>query len=173
MIGIRQIVLICTLIALIPLSLEAQSRFPSNSDALDDNTSGLTDADQVVQKPAGKPPTPRHTGIKALVKDLGADITHIPSKQNLFWAGIGGGLALAAHPFDDNVNEALVGSDFADKFFKPGEVLGELPTLLSIATLTYAVGRIKDQPRVSHMGMDLIQALAISELITQSLKYAT
>jgi membrane-associated phospholipid phosphatase len=153
--------------------LEAQSLFPGNPDASDDTASRFTDADQVVQKPAGAPPTPRHTGIKALVKDLGADITHLPSKQNLFWAGVGGGLAVAAHPFDDNVNRALVGSDFADTFFKPGEVLGELPTLLSLATVTYAVGRIKDQPRVSHMGMDLIQALAVSELLTQSLKFAT
>lgn len=173
MIRIRQMFLIYTLIVLIPPSLEAQSLFPGNPDAPDDTASRFTDADQVVQKPAGAPPTPRHTGIKALVKDLGADITHLPSKQNLFWAGVGGGLAVAAHPFDDNVNRALVGSDFADTFFKPGEVLGELPTLLSLATVTYAVGRIKDQPRVSHMGMDLIQALAVSELLTQSLKFAT
>jgi membrane-associated phospholipid phosphatase len=173
MIRIRQMFLIYTLIVLIPPSLEAQSLFPGNPDASDDTASRFTDADQVVQKPAGAPPTPRHTGIKALVKDLGADITHLPSKQNLFWAGVGGGLAVAAHPFDDNVNRALVGSDFADTFFQPGEVLGELPTLLSLATVTYAVGRIKDQPRVSHMGMDLIQALAVSELLTQSLKFAT
>jgi membrane-associated phospholipid phosphatase len=173
MIRIRQMFLIYTLIVLIPPSLEAQSLFPGNPDASDDTASRFTDADQVVQKPAGAPPTPRHTGIKALVKDLGADITHLPSKQNLFWAGVGGGLAVAAHPFDDNVNRALVGSDFADTFFKPGEVLGELPTLLSLATVTYAVGRIKDQPRVSHLGMDLIQALAVSELLTQSLKFAT
>src|SRR5678815_2581556 len=138
MIRIRQMFLIYTLIVLIPPSLEAQSLFPGNPDASDDTASRFTDADQVVQKPAGAPPTPRHTGIKALVKDLGADITHLPSKQNLFWAGVGGGLAVAAHPFDDNVNRALVGSDFADTFFKPGEVLGELPTLLSLATVTYA-----------------------------------
>src|SRR5690349_24193916 len=112
MIDNRQI-FVCTLIVLIPLSMEAQSLFPGNPDASNDTASRFTYADQVVQKPAGKPPTPRHTGIKALVKDLGADITHIPSKQNLFWAGVGGGLAVAAHPFDDNVNAALVGSDFA------------------------------------------------------------
>src|SRR6185369_14867313 len=97
--AIRQVFLNCSVIALIPLSLEAQSPPPSNPDASDDTASDVIDADQVVQKPAGKPPTPRHTGIKALVKDLAADVTHIPSKQNLFWAGVGGGLALAAHPF--------------------------------------------------------------------------
>jgi hypothetical protein len=76
----------------------------------------------------GPPPTPRHTGIKAMVKDLGTDVKHLPSRENLFWVAVGGGLALAVHPADDNVNHALVGSDFAKAFFKPGAVLGELPT---------------------------------------------
>jgi hypothetical protein len=133
----------------------------------------VVDADQVVQKPEGPPPTPRHTGIKAMMKDLVQDVKHLPSRENLFWTGVGGGLALAVHPADDNVNRALVGSDFADKFFKPGEVLGELPTLLSAATITYVIGRAKDEPKVSHMGMDLLQSLAISDAITQTLKYAT
>jgi len=131
------------------------------------------EAAQVITQPAGPPPTPRHTGIKAMVKDLGTDVKHLPSKENLFWVAVGGGLALAVHPADDNVNQALVGSDFAKAFFKPGEVLGELPTLLSAATVTYAVGRIKDEPRVSHVGMDLIESLVISEGLTQALKFST
>jgi membrane-associated phospholipid phosphatase len=131
------------------------------------------DFDQVIQQPAGPPPTPRHTGIKALVKGLIIDFKHLPSRENLMWAGIGGGLALAVHPIDDNVNRGLVGNDFADKFFKPGEVLGELPTLLASASAVYAVGRLKDEPRVSHVGMDLIQSLAMSEALTQTLKYTT
>jgi hypothetical protein len=73
--------------------------------------------DQVVGQPAGPAPTPRHTGIKAMFKDLASDVTHLPSKENLFWASVGGGLALAVHPADDNVNEAMVGSDFAKAFF--------------------------------------------------------
>jgi PAP2 superfamily protein len=131
------------------------------------------EAAQVITQPAGPPPTPRHTGIKAMVKDLGADVKHLPSKENLFWVAVGGGLALAVHPADDNLNHALVGSDFANAFFKPGEILGELPTLLSAATVTYVVGRAKDEPKVSHMGMDLIESLAIAEAMTQTLKYAT
>jgi membrane-associated phospholipid phosphatase len=131
----------------------------------------VPDVAQVVGQPAGPAPTPRHTGIKAMVKDLALDVTHLPSKENLFWAGVGGGLALAAHPFDDNVNEALVGSDFATAFFAPGKVLGSLPVLLGSAVTVYVVGRSKDHPKVSHLGMDLIQSLIISEGITQSLKY--
>jgi membrane-associated phospholipid phosphatase len=108
-----------------------------------------------------------------MLKDLVVDVKHLPSMENLFWTGVGGGLALAVHPADDNVNRALVGSNFADKFFKPGEVLGELPTLLGAATTIYVIGRAKDQPKVSHLGMDLLQSLAISEGLTQALKYTT
>src|SRR4051812_22252395 len=125
------------------------------------------------QQPAGPPPTPRHTGIKTLTKHLVTNFKYLPSKENLLWAAAGGGLALAAHPFDDNVNEALVGNDTAEKIFKTGEILGELGTLLGSASVVYAVGRIKDQPKVSHLGMDLIEALAMSEALTQALKYTT
>ena len=131
------------------------------------------DFEQVIQQPAGPPPTPRHTGIKALAKGIIINFKYLPSRENLMWAGVGGGLALAVHPADDNVNEALVDSDFANKFFKLGEVLGELPTLLTSASVVYAVGRLKDQPKVSHVGMDLIQSLAMAEALTQTLKYTT
>jgi membrane-associated phospholipid phosphatase len=127
----------------------------------------------IAQEPAGPPPTPLHTGIRAMAKHLVTNFKYLPSKENLFWAGAGGGLALAAHPFDDDVNEALVGNDTAEKIFKPGEILGNLGTLLGSASVVYAVGRIKDQPKVSHLGMDLIEALAMSEALTQTLKYTT
>src|SRR5262245_9656617 len=95
------------------------------------------DLGQVLPQPAGPPPTPRHTGIKAMVKGLVKDFTYLPSRENLFWAGVGGGLALAVHPWDDNVNQALVGNSAAENFFKAGEILGELPTLLASASVIY------------------------------------
>jgi len=127
--------------------------------------------DLFAQQPAGPPPTPRHTGIAAIARHLVTNFKYLPSMENLYWAGAGGGLALAVHPFDDNVNHALVGNTAAENFFKPGEILGELYTLLPSATAVYAVGRIKDQPKVSHVGMDLIEALVMSEAVTQGLKY--
>ena len=108
-----------------------------------------------------------------MTKHLVTNFKYLPTMENLYWAGAGGGMALVVHPFDDDVNEALVGNDFAEAFFKPGEILGELYTLLGSASAVYAVGRIKDQPKVSHLGMDLIEALAMSEALTQTLKYTT
>lgn len=130
------------------------------------------DGDSLVgQQPAGPPPTPRHTGIKAMSKHIVTNFKYLPSMENLYWAGAGGGLAAIAHPFDDNVNHALVGSNTAENIFKAGEILGELGTLLGGASAVYAVGRIKDEPKVSHLGMDLIEALAMSEALTQTMKY--
>jgi membrane-associated phospholipid phosphatase len=100
-------------------------------------------------------------------------LVHLPSRENLMWAGIGGALALGVHPLDDDVNRKLVGNKTAEHFFKPGEILGELGTLLGGASAVYAIGRLKDEPRVSHVGMDLIQSLAISEGLTQTLKHVT
>jgi hypothetical protein len=133
----------------------------------------VIDVGQVIQQPAGPPPTPRHTGIKAMVKGLVVDFKYLPSRENLLWAGVGGGLALAVHPVDDDVNRKLVNNNTAENVFKPGEVLGSLGTLLGSASVVYAVGRLGDQPKVSHVGMDLIQSIAMAEVLTQALKYTT
>ncbi len=114
----------------------------------------LDDAEQPIQEPVGPPPTLRHTGIKSMFRDLVGDGQRLPSMKNLFWAGLGGGLALAVYPADDNLNRSFINSRFANRFFKRA-VLGELPTLLSTATIAYEVGRATDQPTVSHVGMVL------------------
>jgi hypothetical protein len=135
--------------------------------------STLFDSTEAMQQPAGPIPTPRHTGFKAMAKGLVGDVKHLPAKENLFWVGIGSGLALAAHPLDDNANRRLVGSTSARRFFKAGAVMGQLPSLLGAAGTVYAFGRLRDEPKVSHIGMDLIRALAVSEGLAQVLKYSS
>jgi membrane-associated phospholipid phosphatase len=124
-----------------------------------------------IEGPAPPAPTPRHTGVQALFKNLVSDARHLPSKENLWWAAGGGAMALAVHPLDDDIHEYFAtGGETAKKFFKPGAILGQSYTLFSAATIVYATGRLKDQPRVSHVGMDLLQALLISEGMTQLIK---
>jgi len=122
---------------------------------------------------AGPAPTPAHTGFKALLKNFVDDAKHLPSKENALWAGVGGVAALALHPADEAVNQAMVNSSFAHDFFKPGAVIGALPTLFGSAIAVYAVGQVRHQPKVSHTGMDLIQSLLLSEGLVQGLKFAT
>jgi hypothetical protein len=130
-------------------------------------------AQPVVQKPSPPPPPPRHTGVKAMIKGLFVDFKYVPSQENAFWAGLGGLLAAGVHPADEDVNHAMVNSSGAKAFFKPGAIIGAFPTLVGSATITYIVGRTKDEPKVSHVGMDLLQSLAMSEMIVQVLKFST
>jgi hypothetical protein len=132
---------------------------------------GVVLAFRQLPKPAPAPPTPEHTGIKAMFRELGTDIQHLPSKENLLWVGIGGGVAAAVHPVDSTANKDLSGP-FLDKFFKPGAILGQSYTLLPVSVTIYAIGRLHEKPRVSHMGSDLIQSLLIAELMTQTVKYS-
>ena len=105
-----------------------------------------------------------------MIKGLGRDVTNLPSRQNLLWVSVGAGLSLAVHPLDDTANEALSG-DVWNKVFAPGAIMGQSYTLLGVSGAVYAFGRIKGQPKVSHMGMDLLRSLIIAEFVTQSLKY--
>jgi membrane-associated phospholipid phosphatase len=126
---------------------------------------------QIIGKPTPAPPTPEHTGIKAMVRELGVDVQHLPSWENVFWVSVGGGAAALVHPLDPTANADLSGP-FLDKFFKPGAILGQSYTLLPIAATIYAVGRAGNHPRMSHMGSDLIQSILIAELMTQTIKYS-
>ena len=82
-------------------------------------------------------------------------------------------MALAVHPADEAVTRGLTGSEFARDFFKPGEILGSAPVVLGVSGTIYLVGRFSDQPKTSHVGMDLLEALAVNAALTQSLKHLT
>jgi hypothetical protein len=123
---------------------------------------------------AKEPPTPPHTGIRALAENLIQDVKHLPSKQNLLLATIGGGLALSVHPADQDFNAHLRSHyDGVNMAFAAGKYLGNTPEQVALSIGTYAVGRVFDKPKVAHLGMDLLQAQILSELMVQPLKFAT
>ena len=124
-------------------------------------------------QPAGPPPTPVHTGFKAMIKKgIGRDFVQLPSKENLYWALGGGAGALAAHQGDQYVYDHIGGNPTADAFFKPGRVIG-LVVPIGGSVATYAWGRLRDEPRVSHVGTDLIQSQVIAQALTMALNYTT
>jgi membrane-associated phospholipid phosphatase len=122
---------------------------------------------------AQEPPTPPHTGIRALFGNLGEDIKHLPAMQNVYIAAVGGGLALAAHPGDQAFNAKLLSHyDAVNTAFAPGKYLGNTPEQVAFSLSTYAFGRLRDQPKVAHLGMDLLQAQILSEILVEPLKFA-
>jgi membrane-associated phospholipid phosphatase len=120
-----------------------------------------------------EPPTPPSTGIRALFGNLGEDLKHLPELQNVYVAAIGGGLALAAHPADRPFNAKLLSHyDTVNAAFAPGKYLGNTAEQVAFSLGTYAVGRWRDQPKVAHLGMDLLQAQILSEILVEPLKFA-
>jgi len=121
-----------------------------------------------------KPETPPHTGIRALLDGLRLDITNIPTKENLYFALGGGALALGVHPADSTFNVHLR-SHYAlvNGIYAPAKYYGDTPEQVALSIGTYIYGRVFDEPKVSHLGMDLLRAQAITEMMIEPLKFAT
>lgn len=124
-------------------------------------------------QPEGPRPTPEHTGIRAMFVDLADDLKHLPSKPNYWLIAIGGGAALAVHPADRHVTPYLVDASWSHNVFTLGAALGDTATLAGLSVGTYAVGRIGGSKKVSHVGMDMLEALIVNEMIVEGLKYST
>ena len=131
-------------------------------------------------EPPKKPPEPAHTGLSAFVRTLGSDFVAFPQREST-WVilGIGGGLALAAHPIDQEFNARLAGSSSASHFFAAGKVIGSTWVQVGTSVGLYTVGRYvlpavnEDTPktnRVSHLGYDLLRAQIVSQALVQGIK---
>jgi hypothetical protein len=123
---------------------------------------------------AKKPPTPAHTGVRALFFGVVEDFRHLPSAPNLYITGIGGAGALAVHRYDSAVNAKLRGhEDTAIPAFAAGKYIGQTPVQVAGALATFAYGRARHEDKVSHLGMDLLRAQIVTGALTTGLKYAT
>jgi membrane-associated phospholipid phosphatase len=121
-----------------------------------------------------KPPTPAHTGVRALLYGLKEDVQHLPSRPNLYLTLLGGGLALAAHPADATFNNRLISHyDVVNTAFRPGKIVGQTGVQTGLALATYVFGRATDRPKASHFGMDMLRAQIIAEGLTEALKFST
>jgi len=116
----------------------------------------------------GKKPT--RNFASALVHNLGDDIKHLPRQNSIYWALGGGAAALAIHPADDNINRHFAGSGSTDKFWKPGQVIGNSLFILGVSGTTYVVGRAKHLDRVQHLAMDEIEAQILAEGLVFGIK---
>jgi membrane-associated phospholipid phosphatase len=124
------------------------------------------------QAEAKKPPTPPHTGIHALFKDLGDDYKHLWSLDNALVAAGGGALALAVHPLDPTFNLHLRSHyTLVNTIYAPAKYYGDTPEQVGLSLGTYAFGRLFDEPKVSHLGMDLLRAQILSESLVEPLKF--
>jgi len=120
-----------------------------------------------------KPPTPPHTGFKALLTNIGTDVKHLPSTESVVIAAVGGALAGGVHPFDNTVNVHLRNHyDAYNTFFAPGKYYGDTPEQIALSIGTWALGRVMDKPKLAHLGMDLLRVQAVTEILVEPIKFA-
>jgi hypothetical protein len=141
--------------------------------------------DPAAQKPAPpepgqKPPAavgeeatkPTRSFLPALGHNLKDDVKHLPRKNSLYFLAGGSAIALAVHPYDDNINRRLEGSGVAETFFKPGKYIGQTPVLLAAGATAYILGRGTHNGHLQHLGMDEIEAQLLAGAIVIGLKEA-
>ena len=104
-----------------------------------------------------------------LAQNLVKDIGDLPSRATLTLLAVGGGATAAARRADADLARR---ADEAGpvSYTTAGDVLGDAWFQGGGAVATYAIGRIARQPRVTHIGSDLIRAQVLNGLITTGLK---
>jgi membrane-associated phospholipid phosphatase len=116
-------------------------------------------------------PTKRTRGFfSALYHNVVDDVKHLPRRNSLYFLAGGGALALAVHPIDHSLNAHLEGSGPVGTFFAPGQYVGATEVQMSVAFVTYLVGRMHNQPRAEHVGMDMLEAQILAEGIVEVTK---
>jgi membrane-associated phospholipid phosphatase len=109
--------------------------------------------------------------MSALGHNLADDVKHMPRLNSVYWLAGGGALALAVHPEDPDINAHFVNNG-TDGLWRPGHIIGSTPFLLGSSVAAYALGRVRAQPRLQHLGMDEIEATLLAEGVTEGLKLA-
>ena len=130
-------------------------------------------------QPAAPPPSPAHTGFKALFKETAHDFVAFPKRKST-WVILGGGAAAAAalHPLDQGTNKHLLTNDPLGNIWIPGTIIGSVYTHVGVSVGLYLAGRYMHSDRtgrtnkMSHLGFDLIRAQIESQALTQAIKYS-
>ena len=115
-------------------------------------------------------PSNPHRPVWKLFTDTARDFEHLPSWDTAEWLGVGGAGALAIHPFDDDINAHLISKGWTDAAFAPGKWIGYGWTQFGAAAGTMIWGRYKEEPKVVHLGTDLLRAQITTQLVTVAIK---
>lgn len=78
--------------------------------------------------------------------------------------------SIAGTPWD---NEAVEESDeiLSESFFGAGQVTGSFAFQVGMGALTYGVGKAAGSAKAADVGLDLVRAQIVSQVIVQALKY--
>jgi membrane-associated phospholipid phosphatase len=124
---------------------------------------------QTTPPAAASTPAPVDRPFQDLFSNLGRDVRALPTADNAFILGTGGGSAVVMRPLDDNISDwaAKQGPSGYSDF---GDVAGNGWLQAGAAVGTYAIGVMSHSPKATHVGSDLIRGQFLTGIFTQALK---
>jgi membrane-associated phospholipid phosphatase len=114
------------------------------------------------------PPNPRP--FSSLFRSIGVDITRLATREPAIVLAVGGGLALLASNADDRSLRAMAGAPRLEEALDGGSYAGDGRTQVAAAFAVYLLGAATHSPRTTNTGADLIEAQAVSAVLTLGLK---
>ena len=151
------------LVVLVPVNVLAQDGPPPADQPLPPQDPPVAAAEEAAKPDRGF--------LSTLGHNLVDDVKHMPRWNSVYWLAGGGALALAVHPVDNDINAHFVNST-TDSLWTPGHIIGSTPVILGGSFAAYLIGRGRDMPRLSHIGMDEIEATILAEAVIEGLKVA-
>ncbi len=162
------VVALATLMSTLADGAFAQTRPDAVSPAT--TTGSAPPASPEAQAAAGDAEQPLTLG--ALVKKYPGDLKRFWSREDAISLGVGGGLSLLAHLWDDEVRRELTRNPDLNEVLKPGNVYGAFPLQAGVALTTYVLGRAAGRPHLAAVSADVLRAQLLGQSYAQLVKVA-
>jgi hypothetical protein len=99
------------------------------------------------------------------------DLWRFVSLDTAVVLGVGGGAALIAHIWDDDLAGEIETNPQLNSAFEPGSKYGAFAVMLGASFAVYAGGRMAGHTHTSVVGADLVRGQIVSQLWVQALKF--
>jgi membrane-associated phospholipid phosphatase len=129
----------------------------------------LTSARASAQEPA-EPAQPSAPHLQELPKRIVKDVRRLATRAPILTLALGGALAAAARPGDRQAVTSLSGNHPAEESLDAGSTLGNGFVQIGGAAAAYGIGAWRHRPALAGLGADLIEAQAVTGLVTQAVK---
>ena len=110
--------------------------------------------------------------FRDLLVPLPGDFVRLATKQNLGLAVIGLGAAMASHPADNRLANALWANNGPNNFLAPGERAGGLALHAAGGFAAFLVGRATNNARLATVGGDVFRAQIVAQTTTHAIKFS-
>jgi membrane-associated phospholipid phosphatase len=117
-------------------------------------------------------PSAAMPSMASLFRNLGHDVTQLPSRESAIIIGLAGALSGVSHHRDAEITASASANGPLDETLDAGAVLGSGWVQIGGALTAYVVGRSQGHANLASTGADLVRAQILDGAITQGVKFA-